>query len=379
MKIIAFIISLTLFAGVALTIARWADLSIPFRSENSVVEQSVPVLRPDTKAQAIIGLPTTPGVATGPAANAAIMEQPVAPVGSVGKSKDSSVKPTVQPLPLKQLIQLTQPKPTAETSLPSPQSAPKFEPVAAPTLEPTPAPQVAAPPPLKIITSGEAIATLSASGVVSLTNQHRAAAGLAPLTFNSTLTNMALVKAQDMIGKGYFAHVSPSGVGVSDLARQVGYAYLLIGENLALGNFKNDSVLVQGWMDSPGHRANILKPQFTEIGVAVIEGTHDGTHVWYAVQEFGLPRSACPFPDESLKTQIVLQEAAVDEKFETLQTKQQELQKLADTNVPEYNQQVPIYNQLVNSYNALVAEARLLVEAYNGQVRALNECMRRVG
>jgi len=77
---------------------------------------------------------------------------------------------------------------------------------------------------------------LTRTGVIKWTNIQREKYGLLP----------------------YFAYNSPSGVGVDDLAGNFGYKFIAIGENLALGNFENDEVLLQGWMNSPGHRENIL-------------------------------------------------------------------------------------------------------------------------
>ena len=68
-----------------------------------------------------------------------------------------------------------------------------------------------------------------------------------------------------------------------------------------MGNFKNDQDLVSAWLNSPGHRANILNTRFTEIGTAVLKGFYEGREVWMAVQEFGLPLSSCPNPDSKVK------------------------------------------------------------------------------
>src|SRR6185369_15716694 len=118
--------------------------------------------------------------------------------------------------------------------------------------------------------------------------------GLPALKENALLDKAAKKKLDDMFAQQYFEHINPQGKGPSDLAKSVGYDYIAIGENLALGNFKNDAELVQAWMDSPGHRANILNKQYTEIGVAVGQGTYEGKKTWLAVQEFGRPTSSCP-------------------------------------------------------------------------------------
>ncbi len=131
---------------------------------------------------------------------------------------------------------------------------------------------------------------LSGSKVIQQTNLERQKAGLAPLIENEKLNKAALAKAQDMLSKQYFAHVSPDGVGLVELLNSVGYIYQTAGENLAYGNFNNENKIVDGWMASPGHRANILNSKYTQIGVAVIKGIYQGKRVWMAVQEFGTPR-----------------------------------------------------------------------------------------
>ena len=132
---------------------------------------------------------------------------------------------------------------------------------------------------------------------------------------NTKLDQSAELKAQDMLKNQYFAHTSPSGMAVGNLAEKVGYEFIAIGENLALGNFENDEALVQAWMDSPGHRANILNSRYQEIGVAVLKGVFEGRTTWLAVQHFGLPLSVCPSPQEGVKLTIDANQNKIDEIF----------------------------------------------------------------
>jgi len=107
---------------------------------------------------------------------------------------------------------------------------------------------------------------LTVKGVIDNTNKQRALNGDLPvLKENFKLNFSAEKKLQDMFVKQYFEHNSPEGIGVGDLGLQAGYEYIIIGENLALGNFKDDASLVDAWMASPGHRANILNKKYTEI------------------------------------------------------------------------------------------------------------------
>lgn len=238
--------------------------------------------------------------------------------------------------------------------------------------------QVMAPPPL--ISSRESVnAQLSIAGVISRTNTQRQQHGSLPaLKENSKLDEAATVKLKDMFAQQYFEHTSPEGKGPADLAKSVGYEYIAVGENLALGNFENDSVLVQDWMDSPGHRANILNTSYEEIGVAVGQGKYQGKTVWLAVQEFGRPASSCPKVDGSLKNEM----ANIQAEVSNLEPQLTEQKKYLDSTQPQtpaeaeiYNKKVADYNNLVKIYNNKVDSLKLATERYNGQVRVYNACL----
>ncbi|NDU71672.1 stress protein [Actinomadura sp. DSM 109109] len=122
-----------------------------------------------------------------------------------------------------------------------------------------------------------------ASEVVSLTNGHRSAHGLRPLAGDPFLTAAAQAYSEDMVARRFYSHTSPEGTQPWDRARAAGATHLGIGENIACGQ-RSPAEVVQGWMDSPGHRANILKPDFTHIGVGFHGGGKAGT---YWTQLFG--------------------------------------------------------------------------------------------
>lgn len=111
--------------------------------------------------------------------------------------------------------------------------------------------------------------------------------GLDKLKENPLLNAIAEERARDMFEKQYFAHDSPTGEGDADVAQRVGYRYKKIGENIAKGWYLNDKKLVDGWMQSPGHRKNILYSEYDEIGVAVVKGRFEGDEVIIGVQIFG--------------------------------------------------------------------------------------------
>lgn len=217
-------------------------------------------------------------------------------------------------------------------------------------------------------------AQLSIDGVVKYTNEHRVKEGLPPLTINKTLNTSALVKARDMFDKQYFEHVSPDNVGPDAVIANAGYTYITVGENLALGNFQDDSVLVQGWMDSPGHRANIMHKKYTEIGVAVLKRTYEGRETWMAVQHFGLPSTACIQPDASLKEKVVGNDAEAKSLQTILGEKKVELEAFSPQSGSEYEAKVNEYNKLVDDYNKVVEENKNLIPVYNLQVEEFNKC-----
>ena len=104
--------------------------------------------------------------------------------------------------------------------------------------------------------------------VVAAMNRERAAHGLRPLRLESRLSMAAEDRVGDMMRKHYFDHVSPDGVQPFTWVRKRGYPYRMVGENLALG-YRNSQSVVTGWMNSPGHRENILQRGFDEVGIAV--------------------------------------------------------------------------------------------------------------
>lgn len=118
-------------------------------------------------------------------------------------------------------------------------------------------------------------------------NAIRKKAGLNSLRLNSDLETAAQRHAEDMLARGYFAHESPSGITVRERSRKAGYDWSAIGENIAFGQTSVDEV-VETWMDSPGHRKNILGRHFTELGVGLALGKgKDGKYQVLWVQNFG--------------------------------------------------------------------------------------------
>jgi uncharacterized protein YkwD len=146
--------------------------------------------------------------------------------------------------------------------------------------------------------------TLSTDKIIELTNKYRAANNLPPLTQNTLLTSAADTRTNDMFQKQYFDHVSPNGTTPSDVVLKTGYDYSVSGENIALGDFTSEQDLVDAWYASPGHRANILNPQYSQIGVSAQINDYQGRHTWIATQEFGKPAPKCNLPDQNLSNTI---------------------------------------------------------------------------
>lgn len=109
-------------------------------------------------------------------------------------------------------------------------------------------------------------ATQYAQQVATLANQQRAAAGLSPLAFDSALSKMAVDKARDMIANNYFDHTSPTYGSPFDMMTRYGIPHSYAGENIAEGQRSPQEVMT-AWMNSAGHRANILNTHYKKIGV----------------------------------------------------------------------------------------------------------------
>lgn len=115
--------------------------------------------------------------------------------------------------------------------------------------------------------------------VVRLVNIERAKNGLEPLTMNWELSRVARYKSQDMHDRGYFSHTSPTYGSPFNMIRNFGISYRTAGENIAMG-YNTPQAVVTGWMNSSGHRANILNSSFTQIGVGYVSSGHYWTQMF---------------------------------------------------------------------------------------------------
>ncbi|MBK6870619.1 MAG: CAP domain-containing protein [Kineosporiaceae bacterium] len=215
-----------------------------------------------------------------------------APVPTPTTTRPSPVQPTL-PVPTK-----TTPVPVPTKTIPAPIPT-KTHPAPVPTKTipaPVPTKTIPAPVPTKTIpapvpTKTTAPAPTSpgtgsfASEVVRLTNVERSANGCSALSIDSKLTAAAQLHSEDMAAKNYFEHSSPDGRSAGDRISAQGYKWRSWGENIAAGQ-KTPASVVSAWMNSSGHRANILNCGFTQIGVGIAKG---GSYGIYWTQNFGTP------------------------------------------------------------------------------------------
>jgi uncharacterized protein YkwD len=123
--------------------------------------------------------------------------------------------------------------------------------------------------------------------ILPLVNVERRKANLQSLTLNSQLGQAAQNHTNDMVSKSYFSHTSPSGGTMTSRVNATGYVYSTIGENIAAGSSTANTTMTQ-WMNSPGHRANILNPKFRELGVGYAPSNDQYRYYW--TQVFGSAR-----------------------------------------------------------------------------------------
>ncbi|MFI1393403.1 sigma-70 family RNA polymerase sigma factor [Streptomyces sp. NPDC020681] len=169
------------------------------------------------------------------------------------------------------------PSPSPSSARPSPSPTPKPSKKPA-TKKPSPRPSTQAPDP-----EPEPDApTSSVDQVVALVNQERAKQGCAPVSGNDRLDTAARLHSEDMAAKDYFSHTSLDGRSPGDRITAAGYQWSTYGENIARGQQTPESVM-DSWMNSEGHRANILNCDFKEMGV----GIHEGSGGPWWTQAFG--------------------------------------------------------------------------------------------
>lgn len=155
-------------------------------------------------------------------------------------------------------------------------SRPVVQPPVAPPRPVTPPAPTAPPRPVTPPQNPGAGLGAEEAKMVNLVNQERQSQGIRPLGVNPTLVQLARQKSQDMVNLNYFGHTSPTYGSPFDMMRKAGVAFTTGGENIA-GAATTESAH-QSLMNSPGHRANILNPAFTQIGIGIASGSPYGLY-----------------------------------------------------------------------------------------------------
>ncbi|MGI6319078.1 MAG: sporulation protein [Firmicutes bacterium] len=154
---------------------------------------------------------------------------------------------------------------------PPPPPVPEPDPPEPPAPEPEPEPE---PDPPESPDPEESILTAEEQQMLNLVNQERKQRGLNELKIHEGLVKLARLKSKDMINLGYFAHQSPTYGSPFDMMRNAGIAYTYAGENLA--GAPTVARAHTSLMNSPGHRANILNPNYTHVGIGIVNGGNYG-------------------------------------------------------------------------------------------------------
>ncbi|WP_371407258.1 CAP domain-containing protein [Kribbella sp. NBC_00662] len=257
--LIASLSALVLLIGVGWFVVRQTGSSKPTSQENPITSVAP---AGDDAPKATPSRPTTPSSYT---------------------PRRTTPTPTPTPTPTRATTKTPTPKPTRSTTAPSRDSTrtPTPRPTRT-TSKPTPSHTATPKPTATTKPSGG-----SAAQVLALTNQERAKAGCGPLRTNSALTKAAQAHASDMVDEHYFAHDSLDGRSPFDRMKAAGFKGGAMAENIAVG-YSSPSAVVTGWMNSPGHRANILNCSYTMIGIGYDSGQVKpdwGNGSW--VQDFG--------------------------------------------------------------------------------------------
>jgi uncharacterized protein YkwD len=255
------------------------------------------------------------------------------------------------------------------------------------------------PVPGNVITTSPLQEVLNRESIIDLTNKARGLNGLSPLDENPLLNAIAETRAKDMFEKQYFAHVSPTGNQVADVAQRMGYQYKIIAENLASGRFLTNQKVIDGWMQSPGHRKNLLSTEVKELGAAIAKGTMSGQETWISVQIFGLQsppvlQETCVAPSQGLIDEIQNKKAEIIGLNDSLKRTKQELD--SDHNSIETDRRslsghsreqhdlsirIKAYNEKINWHNRRAADMKAkelvlqsMINEYSEILQTYNNC-----
>lgn len=223
---------------------------------------------------------------------------------------------------------------------------------------------------------------INQENILNIINLERTKRGLLPLKQNISLDNAAIEKNADMFDFQYFSHNSPHNddKDFSYFIDKQNYHFIRVSENLAMGDFATAQEVVDAWMKSVTHKANIIFPHYTETGISVEYGNMEGKKVVSIVQYFGVPRAVCPTISESIVSLMKsLEKDALDahESVEDLQSELDLTEKLEkrDTIISTL---IEKYNTSVRTYNQLVKDFRTIKEEYDKQLKSYETCIRKL-
>ncbi|MFI9247439.1 sigma-70 family RNA polymerase sigma factor [Streptomyces sp. NPDC053086] len=207
--------------------------------------------------------PETRQATAAPAAGAPVAELSE-PSAVATSSPTASASASPSPSHSKKPSPAKSPRPVKKSRTPEPEQTVRVAPRVSRTAQAQPAP------------------TGTVAQVVALVNKERAAAGCGPVTEDTQLDNAAQGLSDDMAARGFFDHTDPDGNGPGERITAAGYRWSTYGENIARGQ-QTPQAVMDSWMNSPGHRANILNCSFKNIGV----GVHNGSGGPWWTQDFG--------------------------------------------------------------------------------------------
>ncbi|HQV64996.1 MAG TPA: CAP domain-containing protein [Candidatus Paceibacterota bacterium] len=220
---------------------------------------------------------------------------------------------------------------------------------------------------------------LNSDNILYFTNLERTKRGLVNLKFNAKLTRSANSKSRDMFANQYFAHTSPvdSEKSFAYFIENEQYSFIRISENLAIGEFKTAKQVVDAWMNSPDHRANILFPNYREIGASVQTSKMNGDTVIIIVQHFGIPKNVCPSVSQAMlsKLQSIQEDATIAKKNATKMEADMNTQNNM-ISAQDLDDLIGMYNITIQSYNSLVVTFQQLSAEYNAQVEKYDDCIK---
>ncbi|MEK7160382.1 MAG: CAP domain-containing protein [Patescibacteria group bacterium] len=203
---------------------------------------------------------------------------------------------------------------------------------------------------------------ISIQQLLLLTNEKRQENGLPSLTINDNLSQAALSKASDMLGKDYWAHNSPDGTPPWVFIRGAGYNYIYAGENLARG-FNNAPDVINAWMASEAHRKNMLSSNYQNVGFAVSTGKLSGEDTVLVVEFLGsttyAPPAVAKEPEKPATVAVVPGSPATVAKIDTETLGAQK----ADSSKPKVivANSLPQVKPLVNSQTLSLVSIRLIM------------------